>query len=83
MLLCPVVDWCKDDYLSYAQCGAATPACHAEHMEWYRERYLPREEDRRLPIASPIYTASLDGVAPAICIMVGALPRASVPHTEE
>lgn len=68
ILLCPVVDWHNFDRPSYHECGAAVPACHAEHMEWYQSRYLPRPGDRKDPLASPIYTLSLDGVAPAIVI---------------
>jgi len=68
VLLFPVVDWSSFHRQSYKECGAATPACDASHMEWYQRRYLPNPADRRDVSASPIYAVSLAEVAPAIVI---------------
>jgi len=43
VLLFPCLDWTEwDEKQSFVEIGAATPACHANHMEWYRRLVVPR-----------------------------------------
>ncbi len=42
-----------------------------EHIEFFRESYLPEVRERRNPYASPLLAESLEGLPPAIVITAG------------
>jgi acetyl esterase len=42
-----------------------------EHMEFFRESYLPEARDRRNPYASPLLAESLEDLPPAIVVTAG------------
>jgi acetyl esterase len=37
-------------------------------MRWYRQQYLPDEQDRRNPLAAPLLAPSLEGLPPAVVV---------------
>jgi acetyl esterase len=42
-----------------------------ERMKWYADRYIPSEDDRHDPRASPLRAEDLSGVAPAVIATAG------------
>lgn len=40
-------------------------------MEWFREQYVPRPEQWRDPLVSPMYAADLSGLPPALVVTAG------------
>jgi len=42
-----------------------------EEMDWYEERFLAPDDDRRDPRVSPLWAADLSGVAPALVVTAG------------
>ena len=42
-----------------------------ERMKWYADRYVPNEDDRSDPRASPLRAPNLSGVAPAVIATAG------------
>ena len=43
----------------------------AEEMDWYEERFLAPDDDRRDPRISPLWGSDLSGVAPALVVTAG------------
>jgi acetyl esterase len=42
-----------------------------EEMDWYEERFLAPDDDRRDPRVSPLWASDLTGVAPALVVTAG------------
>jgi len=40
-------------------------------MDWYEERFLAPDDDRRDPRVSPLWSADLSGLAPALVVTAG------------
>lgn len=53
-----------DSYREYAERFILTKAA----MEWSRDQYLPQEQDRQNPYASPLLAEDLSGLPPALMI---------------
>jgi acetyl esterase len=67
LLVCPCTDLTSletDSYCEYAEGLILTKAT----MEWFRDLYLPREQDRQDPHASPLLAKDLSGLPPALVI---------------
>ncbi|KAJ5280646.1 Alpha/beta hydrolase fold-3 [Penicillium angulare] len=59
----------NDSYRRYEH----TPALPAPKMIWYRNHYLPKEEDRKNPEASPLFYKKNWAQLPPALVMVGEL----------
>ncbi|MFZ5442273.1 MAG: alpha/beta hydrolase [Myxococcota bacterium] len=69
VLFCPVTDLSKESasYESFATGHFLTRA----RMRWYIEHYVPRVEQRREPLASPLLADDLSGLPPALVAVAG------------
>ncbi|MBC2681087.1 alpha/beta hydrolase fold domain-containing protein [Corynebacterium sp. 4HC-13] len=70
MLFVPVTDLRTFETGSYQE-FAKGPYLTAKHMEWYRERYVPNEDDRHSSYASPLAATDLSGLPPAYVAVAG------------
>ena len=69
LLIYPVTD-CADvsaSRLAFAEGFLLTKA----NMDWYEERFLGQDGDRRDPRVSPLHAPSLEGLAPAMLVTAG------------
>ena len=64
LLLYPALDLSSFDTHAYRECGGF--GLPLEMMEWCRGHYLPAEEDRLNPYASPLLAEDLTGLPPAL-----------------
>jgi acetyl esterase len=69
LLIYPVTDVSatRDDYPSKSDNGSGY-FLTTEHMEWYRDKYLPEGEDGSAPYISPVRAADCAGLPPALVI---------------
>jgi acetyl esterase len=69
LLIYPVTDVSptRDDYPSKSD-NATGYFLTTEHMEWYRDKYLPDGADGSTPYLSPIHATDLAGLPPALVI---------------
>lgn len=70
MLFVPVTDLRVFDTDSYHEFSDGL-FLTAKHMDWYREHYVPNEEDRHSPYASPLAAEDLSGLPPAYVAVGG------------
>lgn len=62
-----LVDFSTASHRSFAEGYGLT----GEHVEFFRDSYLPEAADRKSPYASPLLAESLKGLPPAIVITAG------------
>jgi acetyl esterase len=69
LLIYPVTDVSptRDDYPSKSDNGTGY-FLTTEHMEWYRDKYLPKGADGSAPYVSPVCATTLTGLPPALVI---------------
>jgi acetyl esterase len=72
LLLYPVLD-CENEHPSYALYGAGY-LLDTELMRWFKAQYFEANADRADPLASPLGTENLDGVASATIISAACDP---------
>jgi acetyl esterase/lipase len=64
---------CHVDAASYVQ-GVDTPPLTTKGMAWYTQQYLGSRDDADHPYASPVLSADLSGLPPALLITAGVDP---------
>jgi acetyl esterase len=69
LLIYPVTDVSpnRNDYASKSDNGTGY-FLTIEHMEWYRDKYLPEGDDGSAPYISPVCAADFAGLPPALVI---------------
>jgi acetyl esterase len=69
LLVYPVTDVSptRDDYPSKSD-NATGYFLTTEHMEWYRDKYLPNGDDGSAPYVSPVHATDVAGLPPALVI---------------
>jgi acetyl esterase len=69
LLIYPVTDISptREEYPSKSDNGSGY-FLTTEHMEWYRDKYLPAGEDGSAPYISPLRASDLTGLPPALVI---------------
>ena len=69
LLIYPVTDVspARNDYPSKSDNGTGY-FLTTEHMEWYRDKYLPEGDDGSAPYISPVRAADFAGLPPALVI---------------
>lgn len=67
LLVYPVTDLVGQNYPSYAE-NEDTMPLHTSMMPWFGKYYIPDENQRREPTASPLFAEDLSGLPPAIVI---------------
>ncbi|HSS12009.1 MAG TPA: alpha/beta hydrolase, partial [Acidimicrobiales bacterium] len=69
LLVYPVTDVSptRDDYPSKSD-NATGYFLTAEHIEWYRDKYLPNGHDGSAPYVSPVHATDVAGLPPALVI---------------
>lgn len=73
LLVCPLLDFRPERHASRREL-ADNPVLSQAAIAWFEERYLPHDEDRDDPRASPLACSDLAGVAPAHVIVAAADP---------
>lgn len=67
LLIYPVTDMVGQNYPSYAE-NETTQPLHTAMLPWFLKYYIPDEQARREPTASPLLADNLSGLPPAIVI---------------
>lgn len=67
VLIYPVTDVSSLDTVSYHRHGDGY-ALTRSGMRYYRDHFIPRKEDRKNPLASPLLADNLEGVPPAFIL---------------
>ncbi|MDQ4121432.1 MAG: alpha/beta hydrolase [Acidobacteriota bacterium] len=67
LLVYPVTDMVNQDYQSYAE-NQNTKPLNTAMMSWFAKYYIPNEQQRSDPTASPLLANDLSGLPPAIVI---------------
>lgn len=70
VLYCPVTAAPSQGFASYEECGEGYMLT-AEDMRWFWDHYTSGPAEDKDPLAAPLMTADLSGVAPAVVVVAG------------
>lgn len=70
VLYCPVTAAPSHGFASYEECGEGY-LLTADDMRWFWGHYTSGPADDKDPLAAPLMTADLSGVAPAVVVVAG------------